>query len=92
MESAGQNVQVRQKFGSPLKAEGLISGNLHVNGSSGNADLSIPIAGPQQKGTIRAVAVKIAGVWRFTYLQVSVKGQRECVDLLATDATPNPDP
>jgi len=53
-----------------------VSGQLRQgNGSTGDANLSIPISGPKAKGSIRAVA-QSTGVWRFTYLQVSIDGQR----------------
>ena len=59
-----------------------MSGNINVNGSSGHADLSIPIFGPKGKGKIYAVARKSAGVWQFQTLQVEVEGQPERIDLL----------
>ena len=80
---AGENQQVRNLIGEPVKPAWLISGQLNVSGSTGNANLSIPISGPRGKGTIRAVAFKNAGVWRFTVLQVNVEGQSESIDLLS---------
>lgn len=77
---AQANPQVRALLGEPIRAQWTVSGDLHVNGSSGRADLSIPISGPNGKGTIRAIAIKNAGVWTFTFLRVTVGGR--CVDLL----------
>lgn len=80
---ARDNAEVRQRFGEPVRpASWLISGQLQVNGSTGNANLSIPISGPKAKGVIRAVGYKSAGVWKFTSLQVYVEGSPECIDLL----------
>jgi hypothetical protein len=83
LTQAASNPQVRELIGEPVKPAWLISGQLNVSGSTGNANLSIPISGPQGKGTIRAVANKTVGVWRFTYLQVSVDGQPTSIDLLS---------
>jgi hypothetical protein len=80
---AEANPQVQQLLGEPLKPGWLITGQLNVNGSSGIANFSIPVSGPKGKGAIRVVASKNAGVWRFTYLQVSVEGERGSIDLLA---------
>ena len=75
--------QVRELIGEPIQPAWLISGDLHINGSTGNANLSIPIAGPRAKGVIRAVATKSGGVWSFSYLQVNIEGQSACIDLLS---------
>jgi len=87
MARATQNPTVREQIGEPIKPAWFISGSLHINGGSGNADFSIPISGPKANGSIRVIAFKNAGVWRFTYLQVNVSGQRSCIDLLADQAT-----
>ena len=80
---AGADAQVLEQMGEPIQAAWLISGDLHVSGSTGSANLSIPISGPRGKGVIRAVASKTGGVWRFTYLQVQVNGRSEPIDLLS---------
>ena len=82
------NQQVRVEIGEPIRAGWFISGELNVNGSSGKADLSIPISGPRGHGKIRAVANKRAGVWTFTWLQVYVDGHLDAIDLLAQEQHP----
>lgn len=82
MAKAAENQRVRDLVGEPIRAAWLVSGELNVNGSSGNANLTIPISGPRGKGVIRAVAQKGEGVWRFTYLQVKVEAG-ESIDLLS---------
>lgn len=79
--SATESVQVREQVGEPIKAAWFITGQLNVNGSTGNANLAIPISGPKGKGLIRAVARK-NGVWKFTCLEVDIQGQPGKVDLL----------
>jgi Cytochrome oxidase complex assembly protein 1 len=84
---AGENMQVRNELGAPLKAAWLISGNLSVSGSCGSAELSIPIAGPRRKGIIHVSAVKSAGTWQFKQLVVNVENQAEGIDLLVVEPT-----
>jgi hypothetical protein len=79
IQAAG-NPQVRELIGEPIKPAGFISGKINVSGSTGNANLSIPISGPRGKGAIHAVANKTAGVWRFTDLKLSVDGQPASID------------
>jgi Cytochrome oxidase complex assembly protein 1 len=85
MARAQANPQVIAGTGQPLRAGWLISGSINVSGSSGHADLSIPISGPKGEGKIYAVARKSSGVWQFETLQVEVEGQPERIDLLQKD-------
>jgi hypothetical protein len=82
MAQAAANEQVHDQIGDTIKADWLIAGELKVNGGSGSANLSIPISGLRGRGTIRAVASKSGGVWRFSCLQVAVKDHRSVIDLL----------
>jgi hypothetical protein len=77
------NTQVCEQIGEPIKPDWLISGQLNVSGSSGKANLIIPISGPRGRGRIHAVAQKSGGVWRFTYLQVELANQSSSIDLLS---------
>ena len=62
-------------------------GNINVNGSSGHADLAIPVSGPEGSGTIYDVASKsaAAGQWTILRLVVDVKATNERIDLLANN-------
>jgi hypothetical protein len=82
MAEAAGNEQVRAQIGEPIKADWLISGELKVSNDSGTANLSIPISGSRGRGTVRAVASRSGGVWRFSRLQVVVASQRSVIDLL----------
>lgn len=84
---AARNAQVRERIGETIQADWLISGQLNVSGSTGNANLSIPISGSRGQGKILAVAYKSGGVWRFTKLQVMVAGQAEGIDLLSEEGS-----
>jgi hypothetical protein len=80
---ASENPQVREQIGEPIRTGWLISGKMNVSGSSGNANLWIPVSGPRGRGAIRAVAHKNAGVWFFTCLQVTIEGRSSPIDLLS---------
>jgi len=83
MARAQENAQVRAQIGDPIAPGWMIVGELKINGSTGYANFSIPISGTRGKGHIRVVATK-NGVWRFSFLQVYVDGQQQCIDLLST--------
>jgi hypothetical protein len=68
-------------LGTPIAEGWWLSGNTNVNGSSGDADISIPISGPKGKGTIYAVATKSAGEWTYSKLQVKIDSTGETIDL-----------
>ena len=53
-----------------------------VNGSSGHADLAIPVSGPQGSGTPYVVASKSAGRWSMLQLVMDIKETDERIDLL----------
>ena len=74
LSRAQESPVVVEALGSPVEAGFFLSGNFHVSGSSGNANLRIPISGPDGKGTICAMATKSAGEWKFTTLVVKIKG------------------
>jgi len=84
---AAASSQVRQRIGEPVKPDWLISGEVHLSGSGGTANLAIPISGPRGRGRIRALAVKSGGVWHFTYLTVEVGNPTACIDLLSVQQT-----
>jgi hypothetical protein len=79
---AGTNPQVRQLLGEPIAVGEIILGNIHINGSVGHAELTIPISGPRGEGVIHAVANRRDEGWRFAVLQVDVEGKSESIDLL----------
>lgn len=72
---AQNNAQVRDELGEPIKFGWLISGQLNSAGSTGHANLSIPVSGPNRRGAVHAVAFKAAGTWKFTLLIVMVDGE-----------------
>jgi len=80
---AASDCAIQDLLGRPIEAGWFTSGNISVNGSSGQADLSIPLSGPKGKGTLYVTAHKTAGTWSFEVLQFAPKDGGERMDLLA---------
>jgi hypothetical protein len=81
---------VIEALGSPIKEGFLVSGNTNVNGAAGKANLSIPIGGPNGKGTIYVAATKSLGRWNYTGLVVEIAKTHQRIDLLQNPTPVNP--
>ncbi len=81
---------VIEALGSPVTEGFLISGNTNVNGASGEANLSIPIAGPKGKGTIYVAARKSLGQWNYSGLVFEIAKTHQRINLLQSPASANP--
>ncbi len=81
---------VVEVLGSPVTEGFLISGNTNVNGASGEANLSIPIAGPKGKGTIYVAARKSLGQWNYSGLVFEIAKTHQRINLLQSPASANP--
>jgi hypothetical protein len=81
LAAARANSEVKALLGEPIQPGFWVSGNFQVNGSSGNADFSIPLSGPKGSATVYATARKAAGRWEFIALEVSPKGSETRIDL-----------
>jgi hypothetical protein len=77
---------VVEVLGSPVTEGFLVSGNTNVNDASGEANLSIPIAGPKGKGTIYVAARKSLGQWNYSGLVVEIAKTHQRIDLLQSPA------
>jgi hypothetical protein len=81
LAKAQADPRVVNALGSPVTDGFFVSGKTNVSGSSGEADLTVPISGPKGKGTIYFVASKFAGEWTFSKLMVEVGKTGERIDL-----------
>ncbi len=75
--------EVQAVLGTPIEEGFLVSGNIRLSGSSGQADLTIPISGPKGAATLYVEAEKSAGKWVFSTLVVAPEGSETKIDLLA---------
>lgn len=81
---ASSNPDVVRELGTPIAPGWFLSGNINVSGSSGNADLSIPLKGSRHRGTLYVVAKKTDGAWTYKKLKMLVEGQESPIELLPT--------
>lgn len=81
LAKAKADPRVVKALGSPIKDGFFAGGNINVSGTSGQADMNIPISGPKGKGTIYFVATKFAGKWTFSKLNVEIRNTGERIDL-----------
>jgi len=82
LAEARKSPELAGKLGQPLEPGWFISGNINLNGTSGEASLSTPISAPKGKGTLYIVASKSAGKWHFETLEVEIDGESQRIDLL----------
>ncbi len=80
---ARANAQVTAALGTPVEPGFWVSGNINVENSSGNADLSIPISGPNGKGTVYVTATKSAGRWQYSVMVCEISSSGNRVNLLS---------
>ena len=85
---AKASVAVVEALGTPIRDGILINGSIHLNGSSGDADLAIPISGPKGKATIYVNARKRLGQWTFPRLIVEIKSTGKRVDISDNETLP----
>ena len=72
---------VMQALGSPITEGFLVTGNIRISGASGNADLAIPISGPDGKATIYVAATRSLGQWTFQHLIVEIEKTGKRIDI-----------
>jgi hypothetical protein len=90
LAKAKADPRVMAALGSPIDDGLFIRGKTNVSGSSGQADVTVPISGPKGKGTIYFVASKFAGEWTFSKLMVEIADSKERIDLIEDPATTAP--
>lgn len=79
---AKADARVTEAFGAVVEDQWYVMGNLEEQGSSGKADLYIPLQGPSREGAISVQATKSDGVWKIYTATVMPKGSPDFIDLL----------
>lgn len=82
MNAARGHPELRQALGEPIEDGYFPQGNISIEGSSGKADLTIPLSGPKGEARLYVIAEKQAGQWRFLTLEAELKPDGRRVDLL----------
>ena len=87
LSRAQNNPAVREKLGEPIAPKWWLSGNVNTKNDEGEANITIPIAGPKGEGQIRAIGSKRSGRWTYQTLEVQIG--TETINLLAdSDSSP----
>jgi len=83
MAAVQSNPAAVAALGEPIKSGFMMSGSVNINNGEGTVDFSIPVSGPQGKGTIKVVGSKPAGatVWNYSTWQLEVEGSAEPIPL-----------
>ncbi len=76
------SAEVQRALGQPIVPGWFVSGSINVSGSTGEANLEIPISGPKGAGKIYVQAKKRVGKWEYQELQVVVVTDGSKIDLL----------
>ena len=74
--------QALQAMGSPVKMGWLVTGSIQTSGSSGEAELAIPVHGSMHEGKLYVIAKKSMDVWHYESIQLWIEGQSTGLDLL----------
>jgi Cytochrome oxidase complex assembly protein 1 len=82
LQAATHDPRVVERLGAPLTPGWFTTGSMSVSGSSGDADLTIPLSGSKGQGAIYVRAKKSEGEWTYDNLAFRVKDGGERIDLL----------
>ena len=90
LSRAKADPRVMNALGSPIEDGLFPMGKTNLNGTSGQADMTVSISGPKGKGTLYFVASKFAGQWTFSKLMVEIANTGQRLDLIEDPATTPP--
>ncbi|QXP72905.1 hypothetical protein H0I31_04190 [Tenacibaculum sp. AHE15PA] len=85
IEQASKNKEVLRYLGEPIEKYGIPSGNISINNDEGDVDFSIPISGPNGKGTLIIRGIRTNGEWIYEDLYVRIKETQEEINLLVKE-------
>ncbi|MBQ0734012.1 cytochrome c oxidase assembly factor Coa1 family protein [Aquimarina celericrescens] len=77
-----QDEYVIEILGEPIETDGIMQGELSFKNSTGKADISIPIKGPEGKAKVYVVGTKQNDRWEYTEMYVIIAKTDEQIDLL----------
>lgn len=82
MEEATNNPKVLSLLGEPIETDGMSGGSINYSNGYGTAKLTIPIKGPNGKGTIRVEGSGVKENWTYEKMEVFIVKSDEIIDLL----------
>lgn len=75
-----------EALGEPIEPGWWLTGSVNVAGPTGEASFAAPVSGPRDEGRLYVEAIKQAGEWRLTLLELEIEGTGERLDLLGGPA------
>lgn len=75
-------------LGSPIQEGWFISGNIAINGTSGTANIEVPVKGPNGAGKLFADEERKDGQWQIQTLILEVKNSGERITLVQAASAP----
>lgn len=80
--TAQASPEMKAELGEPMEIGWFITGSVKSNGGNGQADVHLPIAGPNGSASVHAIASKkTGGVWEFTEMTALIEGKGKTLDL-----------
>jgi hypothetical protein len=84
-DRAQSHPRVVHALGQPIRPGWSFRGSISTEGPTGNAELIVPISGPDGSARIYIVAERSSGTWSFERLEVKIEGRPGRIDLLGRD-------
>ena len=70
-----------QQLGSPIDSNGMMQGAISTTNDGGNADISVPLKGPNGTGTMFIKAVKVNDKWNYERIAVQIDKTNEIIEI-----------
>ena len=80
--AAQNNAEVIAVLGEPLEQSGMLQGNISIQNNTGEANISIPIEGPNGKAIIYVIGTKYSDEWTYDKMTILIKSSQQTIDLL----------
>ena len=71
LAKARADARVQQALGAPVEPGWFMSGSIRTENRTGQCDISVPLNGSKQKGSLRVVGTKDEGRWTYTKMVVT---------------------
>jgi len=83
LAKATSDKRVGEALGEPVKAQWLAGGNFQDQGSSGTAELVVPLEGSKGEGVLNISATKSGGTWTVNRATVMIPATGKTIDLVS---------
>jgi hypothetical protein len=78
---------VAARLGAPITTGYFTTGSISLNNNDGVAEISIPLHGAREDGTLLVEANKKQGVWTYARLEVQTASDGKSINLIRPDST-----